>query len=308
MVQLVITTRILSAIEAIPESRRKDLDLPDSLNLNSPISHEQLIGLSRYLKSNPDGHDGDSNTPTSLNSLLHGTKVYVPPPPNKPEPTPEYIAQKARLLAAVEADAYNRMTSSTSTTKGPSPIFTSTTPIVSAIHDPNTSDTSGKDPLTPSLVLNIFLSVLLTGFSTYWALSKFSTPDILTSTVASAWRGRDVRGASEPVRVLLSLFVALLVGLAEVIIYAIYLGKAEDARVKEKRMRERREVVGSERVGGRSEEAEADGQQMVDKDEEKIWGRGANGGLRRRVREKWEEQEKEQEKGQEGKGVTTQAE
>lgn len=112
-----------------------------------------------------------------------------------------------------------------------------------------------------------------------------------------------MRGASEPVRVLLSLFVALLVGLAEVIIYAIYLGKAEDARVKEKRMRERKEVVGSERVGGRAEEAETDGQQ-VDRDEEKIWGRGANGGLRRRVRERWEEQEKEQE----GKGVTTQAE
>lgn len=111
-----------------------------------------------------------------------------------------------------------------------------------------------------------------------------------------------MRGASEPVRVLLSLFVALLVGLAEVIIYAIYLGKAEDARVKEKRMRERKEVVGSERVGGRAEEAEADGQQ-VDGDE-KIWGRGANGGLRRRVRERWEGQEKEQN----GKGVTTQAE
>ncbi|EYE98159.1 TMEM199/VMA12 family protein [Aspergillus ruber CBS 135680] len=294
MVQLVVTTRILSAIEAIPPSRREDLDLPDLINLNSPISHEQLIGLSRYLKSNPDGHDSDSNTPTSLNSLLHGTKVYVPPPPKKPEPTPEYLAQKARLLAAVEADAYNRMTLPSSTsTKGPSPIFSSTTPIVSAMHDPNTSDTSAKDPLTPSLVLNIFLSVLLTGFSTYWALSKFSTPDILTSTVASAWRGRDVRGASEPVRVLLSLFVALLVGLAEVIIYAIYLGKAEDARVKEKRIRERKEFVGGERVGGRAEEAETDGQQ-VDGDEEKIWGRGANGGLRRRVREKWEEQEKVQ--------------
>lgn len=86
MVQLVVTTRILSAIEAIPPSRREDLDLPDLINLNSPISHEQLIGLSRYLKSNPDGHDSDSNTPTSLNSLLHGTKVYVPPPPKKPEP------------------------------------------------------------------------------------------------------------------------------------------------------------------------------------------------------------------------------
>ncbi|BCR85415.1 TMEM199/VMA12 family protein [Aspergillus chevalieri] len=297
MVQLVITTRILSAIEAIPESRREDLDLPDSLKLNAPILHEQLIGLSRYLKSNSDGHDGDSNTPTSLNSLLHGTKVYVPPPPKKPEPSPEYLAQKSRLLAAVEADAYNRMTSSsTYTTKGPSPIFTSTTPTLSAIHDQNTSDTDAKDPLTPSLVLNIFLSVLLTGFSTYWALSKFSTPDILTSTVAGAWRGKDMRGASEPVRVLLSLFVALLVGLAEVLIYAIYLGKSEDARVKEKKMRERKKVVGSEQVGGRSEETETDEQvHKVDGDEEKIWGRGANGGIRRRVRERWEEQEKEQE-------------
>lgn len=86
MVQLVITTRILSVIETIPESRREALDLPDSLDLNAPISHEQLIGLSRYLKSKPDGQDGDSNTPTSLNSLLHGTKIYVPPPPKKPEP------------------------------------------------------------------------------------------------------------------------------------------------------------------------------------------------------------------------------
>lgn len=187
---------------------------------------------------------------------------------------------------------------STYTTKGPSPIFTS------AIHEPKNSDVDARDPLTPSLVLNIFLSVLLTGFSTYWALSKFSTPDILTSTVASAWRGRNVRGASEPVRVLLSLFVALLVGLAEVLIYAIYLGKSEDARVKEKRRREKKKVIGSERIGGKAEQAETDGQQMVDRDEEKIWGRGVNGGLRRRVREKWEEQEKEQDR----KGVTTQAE
>lgn len=113
-----------------------------------------------------------------------------------------------------------------------------------------------------------------------------------------------MRGASEPVRVLLSLFVALLVGLAEVLIYAIYLGKSEDARVKEKRRREKKKVIGSERIGGKAEQAETDGQQMVDRDEEKIWGRGANGGLRRRVREKWEEQEKEQDR----KGVTTQAE
>lgn len=86
MVLLVITVRILSAIEAIPSSRRKDLDLPDSPGLNSPISHEQLIGLSRYLKDNPVNNHGDNKIPKTLNSLLHGTRVYVPPPPKKPEP------------------------------------------------------------------------------------------------------------------------------------------------------------------------------------------------------------------------------
>lgn len=83
MVLLVTTRRILSAIEAIPSSRRKDLDLPESPGLNAAISHDQLIGLSRYLKSSLE--DGD-RTPWTLNSLLRGTKVYVPPPPKKPEP------------------------------------------------------------------------------------------------------------------------------------------------------------------------------------------------------------------------------
>lgn len=174
-----------------------------------------------------------------------------------------------------------------------------------------TSDASAPDPLTPSLVLNIFLSVLLTGFSVYWALSKFSTPDLLTSTVAGVWQPNrqqlNVRGLSEPVRVLLSLAVALIVGIAEVVIYAIYLGKAEDARAREKKLKERKAVVGSEQIGGRGVSEKTDGQMhtqaAVDvndgKQEEKIWGRGANGGIRRRVREKWEEQEKGREREQE---------
>ena len=88
MVLLVTTSRILSAIETIPSSRRKepDLDLPDSLDVNAPISHEQLIRIARYFKNNPDDNHGESEPPKTLNSLLHGTKVYVPPPPKKPEP------------------------------------------------------------------------------------------------------------------------------------------------------------------------------------------------------------------------------
>lgn len=168
--------------------------------------------------------------------------------------------------------------------------------------DPNTDD---ADPLTPSLVLNIFLSTLLTGFSVYWALTKFSTPDLLISTVATIWRHghgsqkqKDVRGVSEPVRVLLSLGVAVVIGVAEVVIYAIYLKKIEYARRKERRLRERKEVVGSEQLGGcrdgADEKTDTDEKMLkVDgQNQEEIWGRGANGGVRRRVRERWEEKEK----------------
>jgi heme exporter protein D len=148
-------------------------------------------------------------------------------------------------------------------------------------------------------VLNIFLSVLITGFSVYWALTSFHTPDILVSSVSSLWRGqppsepsanRVSRGASEPVRVLVSLFAALMVGVAEVLIYAIYLQKVDQARARERRIKERKEVVESDVVGGRAGKTDKEGIQKIDGEQETIWGRGANGGVRRRVREKWEKE------------------
>ncbi|EAW11560.1 TMEM199/VMA12 family protein [Aspergillus clavatus NRRL 1] len=299
MVLLVTTARIISALEAIPPSSRKDLDLPTSLVADTPISHDQLVRLSRYLYTNAL----TSPQEASLNSLLRGTRIYVPPPPKKPEPSPEYLALKARLLAAAEADAYHRMTTSAPSPQGPSPIFSSSTPTLSSIHDSSSAAAGGgEDPLTPSLVLNIFLSVLITGFSVYWALTSFRTPDLLVSSVSSVWRSGSgsssarTAGVSEPVKVLVSLLTALVVGVAEVLIYAIYLQKVERARAREARIKERKEVIGRDEVQRRN-----DGQdvQMVGGDKEEIWGRGANGGVRRRVREKWEEKEREKGRGKE---------
>lgn len=184
-------------------------------------------------------------------------------------------------------------------------IFNSPTSKLAALHDSHSAtqeDPNYTDPLTPSLVLNIFLSVLITGFAVYWALT-FQMPDILVSKVSSTWRSSRQGsrggggGASEAVRVLVSIFAALGVGVAEVLIYAIYLGKIEQARGKEGRLRERKEVIGREEVGGRDQAIPVGAED--DDDDEKdekdvIWGRGPNGGLRRRVREKWEETTKEQ--------------
>ncbi|KAL3485219.1 endoplasmic reticulum-based factor for assembly of V-ATPase-domain-containing protein [Aspergillus germanicus] len=317
MVRLIATPRILSALEAITPSSREQLNVPDTLNLGNPISHDQIIRISRYFR---DKHScKDVSIPTKnedrsfdLDSLLRGTRLYIPPPPPKPEPSPEYLALKARLLAAAESDAYNRMLQphpahAANNTLSPSPdIFASSTPILAALHETNSNsnpDSEYNDPLTPSLVLNIFLSVLITGFSVYWALTSFQTPEVLVSAIVSMWSPSagasnhvGGRGASEPIRVLLSLFAALAVGVAEVAIYAIYLGKVEQARKKENKMKERKSVI-------QKEEVRAKGKDMNDEtpipvpvpdknDEDIIWGRGPNGGVRRRVREKWEEGEK----------------
>ncbi|KAL2868605.1 TMEM199/VMA12 family protein [Aspergillus lucknowensis] len=319
MVHLVATTPILSALEAIPQSVRGDLNIPETISLGNPITHEQIIRISRYFR---DKSDSDAGTDRSydLDSLLRGTKLYIPPPPPKPEPSPEYLALKARLLAAAESDAYNRMLhpntsnlAANSNSNTPD-IFTTSTPSLAALHDTKSSnwdadtgaDADYRDPLTPSLVLNIFLSILITGFSVYFALTSFQTPEALISTISSAWswsrpsghaggrrpslhnKGGGGGGASEPVRVLLSIFVALAVGVAEVVIYAIYLGKIEKAREGEKKLKERKSVIGREEVRARPRVSEDSVPVPVGKNEEVIWGRGPNGGVRRRVREKWE--------------------
>jgi hypothetical protein len=101
--------------------------------------------------------------------------------------------------------------------------------------------------------------------------------------------------------VLVSFFAALAVAVAEAFLYGAYLEKVSRARAKEKRVKERKVFVG--RVGGEGEKVAGD-ESVVDVDvdlsrKEEIWGKGVNGGVRRRVREKWEK-ENGQEKDKEG--------
>lgn len=86
MVLLATTDRILIAFGATPTSRREELDLPSTLELHEPIAHEQLIRLAKELQTDTEYKERIAPTPTVLSFLLRGTKVYVPPPPKKPEP------------------------------------------------------------------------------------------------------------------------------------------------------------------------------------------------------------------------------
>lgn len=313
MVLLVATDRILAALEAVPGSQRSELNLPSTLQLHEPITHDQLLRLAKHLQ-----HDttytatiGVHNRRTVLNTLLYGTKVYVPPPPKKPEPvrakqslsvtvqppsnpkpqSPEYLASKARLLAEAERTAYQRLLNPTYT---PGPDH--------ADRHASSSDLA-EDTLTPSLIFNIFLSVVITGFSVFWALTKFTMPTILAKTFSS-WTGPGVDGvdgqevtvgASDAVRVLISFFAALSVAVAEAFLYGAYLEKVSRARAKEGRLKERKTFVGTVEVDTEGERVV----EGVDVDrKEEIWGKGVNGGVRRRVREKWEKEKEKATKGE----------
>jgi membrane protein implicated in regulation of membrane protease activity len=145
--------------------------------------------------------------------------------------------------------------------------------------------------LTISLVSSIFISVLVTGFAVYGALTKFSAPDVVARWFASGGEvsGSQRQGAGEAVRVLFALFSAISVAVAESFLYFTYLGKVERARAKERGKKEKKIFVG--RVGEEDGDTEeVVGEVSVGGEKEEIWGKGVNGGVRRRVREKWEKE------------------
>ena len=224
MVLLKTTPAILKTCHALPPDTLTLTELPDTAG--SPISHSNLIALAKA-----------SQIP--LDTLLRGTSTWHPPPPPKPEPSPEYLALKAQLLADQEAREYEKLTGQSLEQK------------------------EEEDPITPSLVFNILLSILFCAYAVFHV---------------SKWY------ASDAVRVLLGLAAGLIVGISEVGIYSIYLNKVDRSKRKEKRIRERKLVLGPV-------ESETGEKELVEKATQEIWGRGINGGVRRRVKEKWEKEQ-----------------
>jgi TMEM199 family protein len=95
MVLLTMTAAIVEALEklesqSIPtestehgvKTGAQDAAREPSLSgpsIGKPISHGQVIDISKQLKNRGD-------YPCHLDTLLRGSRVYVPPPPSKPEP------------------------------------------------------------------------------------------------------------------------------------------------------------------------------------------------------------------------------
>lgn len=80
MVQLTITKAINDAITLFGElGEDSGLPIPDSIAVGEPISHGQILELWQGLRAKGE-------TKYTLEDLLRGSRVYIPPPPPKPEP------------------------------------------------------------------------------------------------------------------------------------------------------------------------------------------------------------------------------
>ncbi|KAH5257311.1 hypothetical protein HBI42_108520 [Parastagonospora nodorum] len=261
MVLLTMTPGIVRALaraeEASPDDfaklqRPEDPTLADSKPGN-PISHSQLIDLSKLLKKlpsdEPTSQDEDTqknksnddsitanepsntstdtmSTPITLSSLLAHTKIYTPPPAPAPEKSPQYTALMARLRAAEEARTYEKMlhpppTRESFTQRFPSaPIFASHSTPAESEEDELTYDEVHRQII---LIINILISIVCVACFVWVAARHWSVGKRLGLSLASS----------------------LGVAVAEVAVYGGYVRKVKEAKAREKKKPEIKEIVRS---------------------------------------------------------------
>ncbi|KAG8162576.1 hypothetical protein KVR01_008341 [Diaporthe batatas] len=185
--------------------------------IGKPISHGQIVQLWKLLKD----HDAQSYT---LENLLWGARVYVPPAPAKPEPTPEYKALMARLRREEEERKYQRMVSQ------PSPLDAAPgfAQQFAQVNRPADKADLGDDDATMNdvhrqvmLVIN-FLVTIFGCAATLWIVARW-------------W--------STPARLFLTMGGTLLVAIAEVAVYSGYVWHIGEARKKDSKIKEVKEIV-----------------------------------------------------------------
>ncbi|KFX88212.1 hypothetical protein O988_09116 [Pseudogymnoascus sp. VKM F-3808] len=187
----------------------------------NPISHLQLVALSRQLKS-------INAIPCRLDALLRGSHVYIPPPPPKPTQTPEYKALMARLRRDAEEREYVRLTKAAPASEtysknlpatSPAFAFASTEAYIEASPDDDITYDDVNRQLT--LILNVVVSIVACS-AALWIVSKW-------------W--------STPARLALSFAGSLLVAVAEVVVYFGYIRKVKESVKEEKAVKEVKRLV-----------------------------------------------------------------
>ncbi|GAB1317495.1 hypothetical protein MFIFM68171_07705 [Madurella fahalii] len=213
--------------------------------VGNPISHSQVVGLWMALK-------GVGNREYSLEKLLKGSMVYVPPPPLKPEPSDEYKALMAQLRREEEQRAYECMTNPPPPMETFSQQFPNGTKIAqtfAAVNRPARDADIGDDEVTFNdihrqlmLILN-FLASILGVAASLWILARW-------------W--------STPARLFLTMGGSILVGIAEVAVYSGYVWHLAEVKKKDKTFKEVKEIVQTWTVGADHEPVTISGGSLLE--------------------------------------------
>jgi hypothetical protein len=252
MVLLTMTPGIVRALnraeEASPDAFAK-LQQPSEPTLaeakpGNPISHGQLIDLSKLLKQLPletssqtSPHPQDASntesetphttpTPSTLAALLSNTTIYTPPPPPAPTKSPEYTALMARLRAEEEARSYERMlhpppTRETFSQRFPTADFSlgATAPLDSEDDDLSYEEVHRQIILIINILVSIVcVAVFIWVAARHWSVGK---------------------------RLGLSMGGSFAVAVAEVAVYGGYVRKVREAKRVERKKPEIKEIVRS---------------------------------------------------------------
>lgn len=242
---MVLLTMTPGIVRAVAKARHLSADEYEKLQhadeptlaepkAGNPISHSQLIDLSKLLKSyvfkdtqesSENTQDTGEPTPTTLAALLANTTVYIPPPPPKPTQTPEYHALMARLRAEQEALSYERMLHPPPTRESFSQRFPRAPEPFSI---GATQTTSEEDDLSYEevhrqiiLIINILISIVCVAVFIWVAARHWSVGS----------------------RLGLSMGGSLGIAVAEVAVYSGYVRKVREAKRTEKKKPEIKEIV-----------------------------------------------------------------
>jgi hypothetical protein len=247
MVLLTMTPAIVRALsraaqitpEELAKLQRPSEPVLADAKAGNPISHGQLIDLSKLLKmplyEPPPPADESKSTPehdvtipTTLDALLRGSSIYIRPPLPKKEPTPEFVRLMTRLRAEEEARAYNRMINPNPLTRPETfsqrfhnqPQFSLGTDVPASEEDELSYEEVHRQII---LIINVIVSVIACAVFVWVAARHWSVPKRLGLSMGSS-------GA---------------VAIAEVVVYSGYVRKVAEARRKEKKKPEIKEIVQS---------------------------------------------------------------
>jgi hypothetical protein len=253
MVLLAMTPAVAEVVQLYLD-HAKHHPLPGEPSLEAPvqgnpISHGQLIDISKFLSTGAsnlqlDRPDG-SRLPAHLSDLLKGCSIYTPPKKPRAEQaglccafvsrsngreltmdkTTEYKQLMARLRKEEEARQYERMLNPSPPVDGfPQPFSNSRYANIF----PQPSATDEADELTyaevdrqVALIFNVLISIVCCGAAIWIAARHWSVPT----------------------RLAISMSGAIVVGVAEVVVYMGYLRRVGEAKDKEKKKVESKEIA-----------------------------------------------------------------